>query len=238
MKITILTFLFSLSFGYAYSQYKKGEVNSIGLSVPVILNNSNGVFYSLGNRKEPSGKAFSYGLNLNYTRAIYKNWFATIGVGYFKQSFNIIRPYYFDGDTITNLLYSTKKYNYHCLNLSAGVGYSISINKKFRFNGFASINLLNSFKQDYTPTGYSGFEHKKVQKNKESTQIGYMVNVSPGIEYMISKKMSIGANVVIPVITKWKSDEIFIKSLFGDDSQKIAENRFTIGTLLNCKYHF
>jgi hypothetical protein len=238
MKIKILTLLLIFPFNLCFSQIKKEGENIIGFSIPILHNNSNGVFYSLGNKKEPTGNALSYGLNLNYSRLIYKNWVASVGVGYFKQSFNIIRPFYFDGDTLTNLLYSTKKYDYYCLILNVGFGYRYTLNEKLKLNGFASINLLNSFKQKYTPTGYSGFEHKKVQTNKKSLQIGYIVNISPGIEYILSKKICVGADVIIPVKTKWKNDEIFIKSFFGDDSQKIAENRFSIGTMLSCKYHF
>ena len=69
-------------------------------------------------------------------------------------------------------------------------------------------------------------------------QIGHMLYVSPGVEYFVSKRVSIGADIVVPVITKWNTDEIFIESPWGNDSQKIAENRFSIGTTLSCKYHF
>lgn len=238
MKIKLLTLLFILPFNFCFSQNKNEKKNTIVVSIPLILNNSNGVYYSLGNRKEPIGKAVSYGINFNYTRTIYKNWFASIGAGYFKQSFSIIRPFNFSGDTLTNLLYSTKRYNYYCLTLNAGLGYSYTLNSKLKLNGMATFNLLNSFKQDYTPTGYSGFEHEKIQINNKNLQIGYMVNISPGIEYSVSKRVSIGADIIIPVVTKWKIDEIFIESLFGNDSQKIAENRFSIGTMLSCKYHF
>jgi len=238
MKITILNlFLFFLS-SFCFSQNKDAKKNTIGVSVPMNWNNSNGVYYSLGNRQEPKGKAVSYGIGINYSSLLYKNWFATLGVGYFKQTFNIIRPFYFDGDTVTNLLYSTKKYNYHSLTLIAGLGYSHTLNNKLKLNGLCSFSLFNSFKQNYTPTGYSGYEHEQIQTNNKSLQIGYMVNISAGLEYFLSKKISIGADVVLPILTKWNNDEIFIKSQFGEDSQKIAENRFSIGSTLSCKYHF
>lgn len=238
MKINILTLIFILSFNFCFSQIKNGKKNIIGVSIPLLLNNSNGVYYSLGNRREPTGKAISYGINFNYTRKIYKSWFTSMGVGYFRQSFNIIRPFDFSGDTVTNLLYSTKKYNYYCLALNAGLGYSYRLNSKYKLNGMASFNLLNSFKQTYDPNGQGPLIPKPNQTNKKSLQIGYMMTISSGIEYLISKKVSIGADVVVPVITKWKNDKIFIESLFGNDSQKIAENRFSIGTTLSCKYHF
>ena len=238
MRIKILILLFVFPFNFCFSQNKPGSKNILGVSVPLMLNNSNGVYYSLGNRKEPIGNAVSYGINFNYTRTIYKGWFASVGLGYFKQSFSINRPFYFSGDTLTNLLYSTKRYNYHCLTVNAGFGYRYTLNSRLKLNGMASFNLFNSFKQKYTPMGYSGFEHKKIQINNKSLQIGYMLNITPGLEYFVSKRVSIGADIILPVITKWKKDEVFIKSSFGNDSQKIAKNRFSIGTVLSCKYHF
>ncbi len=98
----------------------------------------------------------NYGININYSKEVCKIWFVTVGIGYFNQSFNIIRPFYFDGDTVTKLLYSTKKYNYHSYILNAGLGYSYALNNKIKLNSSASLVLLNSFKQSYTPTGYSG----------------------------------------------------------------------------------
>ena len=44
------------------AQVKKELGNTIGISIPVIWNNSNGIYYSTGNRREPSGKAMSYGV--------------------------------------------------------------------------------------------------------------------------------------------------------------------------------
>jgi hypothetical protein len=238
MKIKILTLLFILPCNFCFSQTKNEKKNTVSVSVPLLLNNSNGVFYSLGNRRAPKGKAISYGINFNYTRKMYKNWFASVGVGYFKQLFNIRRPFDFDGDTITNLLYSTKKYNYHCLALNTGLGYSYTLNNKFKLNGIATFNSLSSFRQVYNPNGQSPLISSPNQVNKKYFTIGYNINISPGVEYLLSQKISVGADIVLPIITKWENDDIFIESAFGDDSRKIAENKFSIGTTLSCKYHF
>ena len=45
------------------------KVNSIGIAVPVIWNKSYGVYYALGTRKEPEGKAKSFGVHLHYNRS-------------------------------------------------------------------------------------------------------------------------------------------------------------------------
>lgn len=221
-----------------YGQNKNELKNTVGLSVPVIFNNSNGVFYSLSNRKKPTGKAISYGVSVTYSKSLYQNWFFNIGVGYFKQSFNIIRPFNFDGDTVTNLLYSTKNYSYHCFQFQAGIGYGYKLNERFKLNGLLEYKILKSFKQKYIPTGLSGYQHKSTQTNNKNFKIGNQITLSLGVEKMITKNIGVSANIVIPIITKWNNDEVFTNYYYADDSQKIAENRFTIGTVISCKYHF
>ena len=90
---SFFTLLFVLLFNDGFSQVNKKQNNSIGISVPIIWNNSNGVYYSLGSRKEPMGKSVSYGININYRKVVYKGWFGGIGAGYFKQAFNICLLY-------------------------------------------------------------------------------------------------------------------------------------------------
>jgi hypothetical protein len=208
------------------------------VSMPVIFNNSNGVFYSLGNRRESSGKAVSFGLGVNYSRYLSKNFFLKGGIGYFKQSFNIIRPFEFNGDTISNLLYSTKKYQYHCIGINAALGYSHDLNKNLKLNGAIAFNVLNSYRQTYNPNGLDPLIPKPDQINTKSERIGYSANVSVGLEYYINRHISIGADISIPVVTQWKDDEIFINSQFGNDARIIAENRYSIGTAVSCKYYF
>ena len=74
-----------------YSQNKvDNKVNVIGVSVPVIWNKTT-IFnsYSGARAKNITGEAISNGINLNYSRTIYKSFFAKVGVGYFKQKFGI-----------------------------------------------------------------------------------------------------------------------------------------------------
>lgn len=238
MKKYLIT-LSLISFAFiAYCQNKPDKKNSLGISIPLVWNNSNGIYYSLGNRQEPKGKAISYGLTINYSRSLKKNWFANFGIGYHKQPFKIVRPFDFNGDTVTNLLYYTKQYEYDCIAFNAGLGYAYTLTKKVKLNGMVTYSLLSSFNQKYVPTRYSGYEHKKTEENSRNLQIGNMLSLSAGLEYLFSKKMSIGVDVVFPVVIKWKDDEIFAKYYYSNDSQQIAENRFSIGAAISCKYHF
>ena len=101
----------------SYSQKNTDEVNKIGISLPVVWNSSQGVFYALGSRKEPAGKCISWGINLNYSKSIYKNLFGIVGIGYYKQSFGIERPFnYITPDSTKPIVY-TKKYVYNSVHV-------------------------------------------------------------------------------------------------------------------------
>ena len=227
-----------LAFKVAICQSIKKSVNKIEVSTPIVWNNSNGIYYSLGNKQKPMGKSVSYGLDVNYIRTIYKGIFIKPGIGYFKQSFNINRPFSFDGDTITKLLYYTKNYKYDCIRLSIGIGKIFSIKKKLSITSLVSVNLLNTVRQTYKPDRFSGLEHKKKQINNKKFVIGSNINLIGGIGYRVSKKIGIGTEIIFPMNTKWKDDKIFKNNYYANDSQIIAETNSTIGTTLNLTYHF
>lgn len=209
------------------------KVNSIGISVPIIWNNSNGIYYSLGKRREPEGKSISYGSNVNYARSIYKNFFGVIGIGYFKQTFDIDRPFKFESQI--QLLFTTTNYTYDNIHLLGGVGYNILINKSLSFNLKSTYNHYLSFRQVYN-LNYGGTD--SFQINHKSLPLGSVINFSIGSQKKISRKLSIGIEMCIPILTQWKKDEIFYEYDYSNDTQQIASNKFSIGTNISCNYHF
>ena len=221
-----------------YSQGKNEKLNAIGISIPIIYNKSEGTYYSTGNRKEPTGEAVSFGININYSKKLFKNIFGIVGIGYFKQSFKIIRPFYFNGDSITNLLYSTKKYSYSNIQWFGGLGYKYSINKALQIKGMITYNLFTSFQQYYQPTALTSSAHKPSQTEKKYFQMGNNICFSGGFEKRVARNIYLGIDAVIPFFSNWKNDETFIKYPYSDDSQQIARNRFSIGTSISCYYHF
>src|ERR1035437_5185050 len=103
-----------------YSQTEKNKINNIGISIPIIWNNSEATYYRLGSPHYPNGNAISYGLNINYSRALYKSFYGKIGVGYFKQTFGIKRP--FNYDSPIQFGWATRSYNYYNAHLYGGSG--------------------------------------------------------------------------------------------------------------------
>jgi hypothetical protein len=228
-KSILLILLFSTTLGIN-AQTK--SVNTIGISVPIIWNNSEGVYYGLGTRREPEGKSKSIGLNINYNRTIYKNIFGIIGIGYFKQNFKIARPFNFD-DPATNLLYSTQSYSYSSLQFDIGLGGIINLNSKFNMMPKIKYSHLNTFKQKYIVYKDLGTE----QTNKVNFSLGNILQSSLEFNYNISNKFSLGVGFVIPVSVKWKKDNIFFKYDYSDDSQIIAYNKSSIGSLITINYN-
>lgn len=216
----------------SYSQIKDTR-SAIGISIPVILNNSEATYYNLGSPRYPNGRSVSNGVNINYSHTLNNNLYGKIGIGYFNQFFKIVRPFnYYDNPG--QLLYSTQSYNYNNVQLFAGFGYIKEINRNEILNGYISYSYFNSFNQKYLVK-----ESNKVwQVNKKSLPLGEMINFEIGIQRSISKTISLGANLVIPLYTHWNKDKIFINSFYSNDEQQIARTRFSIGAALSCYYNF
>ncbi len=226
-------FLISLT-NLSYSQTQNEKLSAVGISIPIIWNNSEGTYYSLGNRREPNGKGTSYGINLNYSRTIYKNIFGTVGVGYFNQVFGIKRPFDFTSPNGTQPLVQTESYLYNNLHLIVGIGYQMKLNKTLLINGVVTYNIYNSYRQKYN----QGYIPNYSQINHKSLAIGNIVNLNIGLEKQLSKKLSVGIDLLLPISTHWNNDEIFYKYDYSNDTQQIGRNRFSIGTIISCKYHF
>ncbi|MEJ7679958.1 MAG: hypothetical protein WKG06_19285 [Segetibacter sp.] len=157
---------------------KTKAYNKIGLSIPVIWNHSEATHYVLGSAEYPSGKAISYGINFNFSRTIYKNFYSIIGVGYYKQKFGIIRPFRYESPN--DFLFSTDSYTYYNMQLYGGLGYKQHINKVLSVNGSTTYNQFYSYKQEY-------INHSPVssQINHKSMSIGRMINFNIGVEKIL-----------------------------------------------------
>jgi hypothetical protein len=233
MKKAIFALIFLNPFIHGFAQ--KNDINEqIGLSIPIIWNNTE-IFnvYSGARAKYISGSSVSYGININYSRNIFKSIFLIGGIGYYSQNFGIQRPFDFNGDTVTNLLYYTKRYTYSNINWLTGVGYRYMLNKKYTLAGSAVFNGFYTLQQKYSPdaTCYSCI--KKYQVEKRSYIFGQSFNLNIGASRLLNQKLSIGADLVLPVYTRWRKDKIF-----RENENEFYNSKFNIGTSLLIKYNF
>lgn len=216
----------------AFSQ-QKGNLNKIGFSIPLIWNNSNGVYYSLGNRREPNGNAISYGANINYSRFFLKNIFIVGGIGYWNQKFDIQRPFQYTTPDGSEPLVSTKKYSYQNIHLLIGAGYQKRVSDRWSVAGQLSYNIYNSYRQKYVQEYFPG----KNEDYNNHFKIGNMITVDFRCEQYLSNRLSIAAAIVLPMYVHWNDDEKFNKYYYADDTQIIAHSKKSFGVNLSIYYH-
>lgn len=229
-KAIVLTFFYLIFSLDSFSQLKNIK-KDLGISIPVIWNNSEATYYQLGSAKHPSGNALSYGLNINYSQSFYKGIYVKIGVGYFNQCFHIKRPFNYYPNP-GQILYSTQSYNYSNVQLMVGIGYCKKVSENLILNGCISYNYFNSFNQKYI------HNNKVRQINKKSFPLGETVNFDLAIERKINKKISLALGIILPIYTYWNNDKTFINNHYSPDEQQIAINKFSSGISLSCYYHF
>ena len=210
------------------------KVNSdkLGFSLPLIWNNSSGVYYSLGNRREPVGNAISYGANINYSHFILKNLFIVGGVGYWNQTFNIQRPFQYRTPDGSEPLVNTNNYSYQNIQLLIGAGYQKMISDRWSLAGQLTYNIYNSYRQKYTQEYSPG----KNEIFKTRFIIGSIINLDLRCERYISNRVSIGTTIFFPIYTHWNDDKMFNKYDYSDDSQIIAYQKSSFGASLSIYY--
>jgi hypothetical protein len=190
--------------------------------------------YSGARAKDITGNAISNGINLNYSRTIYKNLFAKIGAGYFKQKFGMQRGFdYEETHTISGLYYSTEYYSYSTLTYFGGVGYNTIIGEKYNLRFLAAYNFFNTYKQEFKHdfNGLPGNINPQIRK--DSYAFGSSIVLQPGISRPLYKNFRIGIDILLPVYNKWRKDKIF-----REDMNEFYGSDFSIGGSINFIYHF
>lgn len=219
------------------------RVNEILVSQTMIYNKTTvyDIFSGARSRNE-TGTAVSNGVNLNYSKTIYKNVYAKIGFGYFKQKFGIHRGFdYEEPVTGTRLFYTTKYYSYHTLNYFGGIGYNKILSKSkskilpknsgFRF--LAVYNFFDTYKQEFKHDfGGNLFGNPNPQIRKDNYSFGSSIGLQAGINRPVYKNFGIGLDILLPVYNKWQKDKIFKENM-----SEFHGSDFSIGTSVNLIYN-
>jgi hypothetical protein len=237
--LLVVTFLFFT--GLTVAQPKK--IQEITISQLLVWNKTT-IYdtYSGARASNKTGKAWSNGINVNYSFGINKYLFANVGIGYFNQRFGIQRGFdFFEPNVTTGLFYSTKKYAYKSFHYFGGMGYRkiiaskskgiIPQNSEFRF--LALFNLFNTFQQVFQHD-FNGnlFGNPNPQIRKLNYQYGSSVFLKAGIVRPIFKHFKLGIDLLLPVYNKWRKDEIF-----KENTNEYHGADFSIGTSLNLIYN-
>ena len=177
------------------------------------------------------GSAFGYGVNLNYSfqpKFIIKDkhFAINIGAGYFKQRFEIMRPFNYNSQIF--MIFYTDHYSYHCLQGNIGLTYKREVSRKLFLSGNFTFNTLLSFKQQYTPTR----PDFPTQTDYSQINLGKMLSVGVGLEKQLGDRFSGTLQLLIPFYTRWRNDDIF-----NDDPSTFSRPNFSLGSVISVAYH-
>lgn len=232
MKKQLASALFLLLSNCLFGQNKQNN-NELTFSLPFVWNKTE-IYnsYSGARAKSISDDAISYGSNINYSRSVYKAFFVTVGIGYYKQAFGIQRPFDYDDQT-TNLLYWTDNYYYQCLQYIAGIGYKQVLSDKYDLKGTITYNHFTTFRQVFDPQYTSSAAEGKDQIENKNYSFGKSIIVSGGINREIVKRLSAGIEILFPVYNRWRKDVIF-----REDASEFYGSKIVIGTGIKVSYKF
>lgn len=202
----------------------KDKINEVSVSVPFLwskyaVTNQFGIY---GSDKESKGDSWSTGINITYSRKIYKELFITGGFGYFKQNFDFSksrtpasgsirttnsRPFLYNSQN--QLLFSTTSYNYSNYQVIIGLGYKYWVNKNIRLGAILTYNQMNTFQQKYYPDKGNYEPQDNNNKNVFSKSFIFLM----GGELSLTRSISTGLHILIPLSTKYKKDYIFMENI-------------------------
>ena len=189
---------------------------------------------AINRKNEFNGTALAYGLNLKYSFTAKKTFLGRpiqfiMGTGYFKQQFNIRRP--FDFSSPLEPVFYTGSYAYHCVETLVGATYNYPLNNNYFFSSGLTYSWLSSFKQEYTPVSNHGYGNSYQVKN---TQLFYgnLLVLAGGINRKLGNDFSLGLHLQVPLLSRWRNDRIF-----KDEANTFYGPKFGLGTQLNLAYN-
>lgn len=160
-------------------------------------------------------KGRSWGIQPGFKFPVKNNFFAKVGLGYYKYSFDDIQATTRlfgtrDGRLVKRIIYpglsstfayATKKYWYNTI--SATIGIEKLFNAKKNWSIIAGIDLTNcyTFSQRYVLSTIT-------YKEGDSHYFGLSANISAGLQKRYGK-LSVGPKLLIPVFNLWKKNEMF-----------------------------
>lgn len=223
----------------SYLKRNELSISPIFLWSKYAVVNQYGIF---GSDKLSNGDSWSNGINVIYSYILYKGVFLIAGVGYFKQNFDFsktrvpanggfrasnTRP--FDYNSQLALLYSTDHYLYNNYHFMLGAGYNYLVNSKFNIKSSITYNQMHTYKQKYNTT----FDSDPPQINKMNYVFYKSFIFSVGGIYKISKRISTGIHILLPLSTKYRKDYIF-----RENTNEYFKPNSSLGISISTNYHF
>jgi hypothetical protein len=204
----------------------------LSVAVPFIISDVE-VTNVYGPIRQIKGAGYGYGVNIAYSFTpkilIPDNKFQiSVGLGYFRQLFDLERPFHFDSPA--EILFYTDRYRYDNLLGTLGLRYSYELNDKYRLTGTLSYGRMHSFRQKYIPTYSTGSDDNKQIENKKFA-FGEMVTVTAGAFKQFNYRYAITFELAVPFFTRWRKDAIF-----EEDPSEHFSPKMSLGTSVSVRY--
>lgn len=223
MKIIISLWLVAVvSLNVVHAQiFQKGIEATI--STPFVWNKYE-ITNLIGSTKLMDGSGWSNGINLTFSKPVRKDFLLCGGVGFYKQNFDLHRP--FDYPSPTYPLFTTRMYSYQNVQWIIGGAYRIKLGKRHSINCQVTYNSYSSFKQVY----YTETANPE-QVNHKNINLGSSINFALGMRRKIGEKFLMGADAMLPFAMKWRKDIIF-----RENTSEFHEAKASFGFSLSVTY--
>lgn len=234
----LLTLSFSLLTAILWAQKAK---NSLEIGAVIRHNDYANYEDRYGNRSYTTKlklKGISWGVNANYKTTLSDNWLATIGIGYYKYSFNKISNYNPIFRTTSNgrsiniidplyISYGTYSYWYNTANLKVGIERVFNIWDQWEGNiGINAQNFI-TYSQRYKIRNHATY------RTHSFRYFAFASDFTAGINKKFGK-YSFGPQLTLPLINLWKQDKLFLE----DQSKTRMKWLSGIGMNIVIIYHF
>lgn len=224
---------------YSFFSFFAGAQSNISISVPVIWSDikikdnwtpSSAPYY----KEYIRGSSLGHGINVSYSFTpmfIFndKHFSVNIHTGYFKQRFDIERPFNYNSPLY--VAFYTDHYSYNNWHGALGLTYTYSLQEKLFLSGNLTYNIMHSFRQEYTPT-YSVGTDFFTQVNESKIHFGKMLSLGIGLKRRLADRFSMELLLFAPIYTRWRNDRIF-----DDDPSTFSSPGISVGSSLNVSYY-
>jgi hypothetical protein len=236
LAISLLLIILSIC-GFAQNRATSIEIN------PLLKYDTYKEFYGwetgIGGKHYVKPKGLSYGLNISFKKTLFNDYNLSLGIGYFRYSFNKINSRsnlgtgnsrLIDFSSPLFILFYTDKYCYNTLSLNIGIDKQLKLRNNYSLITGLGLSNYYNLSQYYHLTSNSEGSVDYKKKNKQ--YFGLSAELGIGLLKKI-KQFSIGPKIQIPVFSNWRTDNTFPNETNSGSRSKWFNG---LGIGISCNY--
>ena len=205
---------------------------SFCLRIPITIESQEAEI-TYGPREIQKNNSLNFGMGCIASLQISKQVSVSAGLGYFRERFNIKRPYNHRalnaGRDSVLILLVTRNYNYHLLEIPVGVNYSFSKKKNSTRIG---IQYVPAFSLSSSYNGGVPFPNANTTRNA-TYFFSHSVNLSVAFPFTISN-LKFSMDPFVRIMHTYKKDIL----LYENENETISKNLDAFGVALTYQFSF